>query len=143
MNSKLKLIQEPKWYQKGLSFKCTECGKCCSGAPGHVWVNEAEIETIAEHLNISKDMFIQKYLVQVGRRYSIRDLKEANYSCIFLKDNQCSIYKVRPKQCRTYPFWPDILKSQEHWRDEAQACEGIRDHYDKVPLSEIEEKIQS
>ena len=31
------------WYAAGLRFFCTQCGDCCSGAPGFVWVNEEEI----------------------------------------------------------------------------------------------------
>ena len=50
----LKVIHEDKsrdgqprdgkpWYAEGLRFKCTECGQCCTGAPGYVWVNEEEV----------------------------------------------------------------------------------------------------
>ena len=50
MNNKLSLIteqdQEP-WYKEGLRFKCTECGKCCTGAPGYVWVNKEEVAEMA------------------------------------------------------------------------------------------------
>ena len=28
---------------RGLRFECTQCGDCCTGAPGYVWVNKAEI----------------------------------------------------------------------------------------------------
>mgnify|MGYP003145583089 FL=1 len=39
--------QEP-WYRDGLHFSCTQCGNCCTGAPGVVWVDESEIKAIAE-----------------------------------------------------------------------------------------------
>ena len=35
-----------KWYQAGLRFGCTQCGNCCSGPPGYVWVNREEIRAI-------------------------------------------------------------------------------------------------
>ncbi|MCH7752933.1 MAG: YkgJ family cysteine cluster protein, partial [Planctomycetes bacterium] len=38
------------WYQDGLRFKCTGCGNCCTGSPGYVWVNQAEINALAAHL---------------------------------------------------------------------------------------------
>lgn len=31
------------WYAPGLSFTCTQCGNCCTGEPGVVWVSDEEI----------------------------------------------------------------------------------------------------
>ena len=31
------------WYAAGLQFGCTECGNCCAGAPGYVWISTEEI----------------------------------------------------------------------------------------------------
>lgn len=36
------------WYEDGLRFECTRCGKCCSGFPGFVWVNNEELQAIAD-----------------------------------------------------------------------------------------------
>lgn len=143
MNHPLKLIQPPKWYEEGLSFKCTGCGKCCSGSPGYVWVDDLEMEKLSKFLKISIDELKKRHLILVGDRYSIRDLKHANYSCVFLKDNQCSVYEARPSQCKTYPFWPNIMKSEKNWKSEAFACEGICDESPKVSLDEIEMKLNS
>ncbi len=144
MENKLKLIQDnPPWYKEGLNFKCTGCGKCCSGSPGYVWLLEDEITKIADYLKISKEDFCKKFLIQVGSRYSLRDLKHQNYSCIFLKDKQCSIYPVRPRQCQTYPFWPSVVNSSQSWEEEARECEGIRESSLTVSLEEIEEKLKS
>ena len=41
-------------------FKCTECGKCCTGE-GEVWVSEAECEAIADNLHISTADFLTQY----------------------------------------------------------------------------------
>ncbi len=35
------------WYRDGLAFTCTQCGACCTGAPGYVWVDAAEIAALA------------------------------------------------------------------------------------------------
>ena len=35
--------KEQPWYKDGLGFQCTQCGDCCTGAPGYVWINAAEI----------------------------------------------------------------------------------------------------
>ena len=39
-----------KWYADGLHFECTQCGNCCSGPPGYVWVTKQDIKAIARHL---------------------------------------------------------------------------------------------
>lgn len=59
------------WYQKGLRFKCTECGQCCTGAPGYVWVTEEEMSKMADFLKITKDLFKRKYTRQRDNRYAL------------------------------------------------------------------------
>ena len=55
------------WYKKGLKFECTQCGNCCTGAPGFVWVNKAEIDAMAGELGIaSVEEFENKYVRLVG-----------------------------------------------------------------------------
>ena len=41
-----RIVSEP-WFREGLKFACTGCGDCCTGEPGYVWVNKAEIEAMA------------------------------------------------------------------------------------------------
>lgn len=143
MNSKLRMIQKPSpWYEEGLPFKCTGCGKCCSGAPGYVWINEKEMDALANFLKVTLDELKSKYLIRVKNKYSIKDLKHANYNCIFLRDNKCTVYPVRPSQCRTYPFWPSIMRSKQTWDQEASLCEGIREEYPSVNADEIENKMK-
>ena len=38
------------WYKDGLQFTCTQCGDCCTGAPGVVWVTDDELREIADYL---------------------------------------------------------------------------------------------
>ena len=38
---------KPIWWEDGLSFSCTQCGKCCA-RPGSVFVNELEIKDLAK-----------------------------------------------------------------------------------------------
>ncbi len=135
-----------EWYSEGLSFKCTGCGKCCTGSPGAVWINEDETEAMAQHLNLSKEDFLNKYTRLIdGRRSlieSISPLDPTQHDCIFLKNKQCSIYQVRPVQCRTYPWWPDNLKSEKAWNKEAAHCEGIKtSDVEKVSLKVIKDSL--
>ena len=56
------------WYHAGLKFQCCQCGDCCTGAPGYVWVNKEEIEKLASLLNLEIAEFERRYVRQVGIR---------------------------------------------------------------------------
>lgn len=142
MSSKLKVVESEKpWYAGGLRFKCTECGQCCTGAPGYIWLNREEIKTIADFLRISVDDFSNKYLRWVKGRLSLRE-DSKTYDCVFLKDKKCEIYPVRPTQCRTFPWWPQNLKTEKDWQEAAKYCEGINPSAPLTPLDEIEQQRQ-
>jgi uncharacterized protein len=112
------------WYKDGLRFKCTACGDCCTGAPGYVWVNKAEIEALAAELGMEVAKFEHKYVRQIGVRKSLKEFK--NGDCVFFdgQTRKCKVYKVRPRQCRTWPFWDSNLRSPEAWAETCQACPG-------------------
>ncbi|MCH9617819.1 MAG: hypothetical protein SP4CHLAM5_11580 [Chlamydiia bacterium] len=134
-NSKL-----PMWIEdKGLPFKCTGCGACCTGSPGFVWLKETDITRIMDHLKIDRQTFLKTYCREVNGRYSLIE-DEENFDCIFLKENKCSLYHARPKQCRTYPFWNEVIEDKESWDSEQIHCEGIN-HKDGVyfPKQKIEQ----
>lgn len=130
-----------KWYKDGLRFKCTECGKCCTGKPGYVWISEEEIKQMAEHLNISIDLFKRKYTRLVHNQYSLIEKKRQDYDCVFLEGKRCTIYQARPKQCRAFPWWVENLESKEAWEEAAKDCEGINPEAPLVPFEEINSKI--
>jgi len=127
------------WYQKGLSFECTACGKCCTGTPGFVWVNEEEVADMANFLKISPAEFQRKYLRRVGGHFALVEMKK-NYDCVFLKEGKCLVYAARPTQCKTFPWWPQNLSSPEAWETVRQQCEGIQDEASLVNFETIEEQ---
>ena len=116
-----------KWYADGLHFTCQQCGKCCGGEPGYVWVNKPELREIAEFLKISETELRAEHTRRVGWRISLTE--KANGDCTFLQNEQnkreCLIYLVRPAQCRTWPFWNLNLADQSAWNRAAQRCCGI------------------
>ena len=116
-----------KWYQAGLNFECQQCGNCCSGAPGYVWVTKDEIKAIAEFLGRPKGTLTSDELRRVGLRHSLTE--KPGGDCVFLirKGGKvgCAIYSVRPKQCRTWPFWPDNLDSPDAWNETSADCPGM------------------
>lgn len=127
------------WYEKGLFFKCKNCGKCCYGFPGYVWISEKDIENISKFLKISKFLFLQKYTRKIGEKISLKELKGPNFECIFLKDKKCQIYSVRPYQCKSYPFWRENLKSKKHFEEYVlKNCKGAHDKSFKYSFEEIE-----
>jgi uncharacterized protein len=131
----------PPWYKNGLRFKCTECGQCCTGSPGYVWITSSEVEAMAEFLRISVEEFIQKYTRRIGNRISLKE-HSRTYDCVFLKGKKCQVYGVRPTQCRTFPWWAENLKTPDHWKQTAARCEGI-DHPNAplVSLGEIQKHL--
>ena len=122
-------IDRTVWYAEGLSFACTQCGNCCSGAPGYVWITKDDMLRMANYLNMSFNDFTRAYVRQVGNRFSLTE--RFNYDCVFLtRDNGkigCSIYPVRPMQCRTWPFWDENLKSRDAWNRASTRCPGMHD----------------
>ncbi len=136
----LKVIQDHStWYAQGLHFECTGCGQCCTGAPGYIWVNEEEIQNIAQFLNLAIEEFSRLYLRHVKGRLSLLELPKT-YDCIFLKDKKCQIYPVRPTQCQTFPWWPRNLKTEKDWQEAARFCEGIHKEAPLVPVETIEKQ---
>lgn len=130
------------WYKNGLPFSCTQCGKCCTGSPGYVWVNEAEMAEMAEFLKISIADFKKFYARRFGQKYLLIEKKSQNHSCIFYKDQKCQVYAVRPLQCRSYPFWKENVNSEKSWNLIAQECEGISTDAPLVTYETIEKWIQ-
>lgn len=118
-------MEEKPWYGEGLRFRCTQCGDCCTGAPGYVWVTNAEIEAIATELD-EPDLqrFERQFVRKVGIRKSLREFSDGD--CVFFdnKTRQCAVYNARPRQCRTWPFWDSNLRSPKAWQETCEVCPG-------------------
>ena len=114
------------FYERGIQFECTRCGKCCTGFPGFVYLSQPDMKSISDYLNMDKGVFAKKYVREVHvfheKRFSL--IEKRNYDCIFW-DKICTIYPVRPHQCRTYPFWKRHLVSLREWNKIEGFCPGI------------------
>ena len=145
MAMKLEVLRAEKtpWYADGLQFTCTQCGNCCTGAPGFVWISQEEIGRLANHLQLSIDEVTARYCRTVWGRISLIEHRNerGEHDCIFLKEERterkegdqtlvqtkrsCTVYPVRPLQCRTWPFWDSNLSDPAIWNNAAERCHGM------------------
>jgi len=114
--------EQSYFFDAGLYFECLQCGACCTGTPGTIYVSDREIDAIRQFLAIPAACLIQDHLYAFRDSYSIRE--HADGRCHFYEDG-CRIYPVRPHQCRTYPFWLSNLRSRKAWKKTAAQCPGI------------------
>lgn len=117
-------MDQKPWFKDGLRFQCSQCGDCCTGAPGHVWVNQEEIQNLSKQIGVDEDEFERKYVRRVGIRKSLVEFP--NGDCVFFngKARKCTVYEARPRQCRTWPFWQSNLRTEEDWRQTCEVCPG-------------------
>ncbi|MFM8930465.1 MAG: YkgJ family cysteine cluster protein [Gemmataceae bacterium] len=116
-------MTEP-WYAAGLSFTCTQCGNCCTGAPGYVWLQEGDAERIAAHLALPVEEVTLMHARKGHRGLTLRE--KNNGDCVYFEQGKgCVVYPVRPAQCRTWPFWESNLRSRKNWDSIAEGCPGI------------------
>ena len=105
---------------------CESCqGQCCTGESGSIFATKLEFENMAKFLEISMDDLKQDFLIKVGHRYSLSEVRyNESYDCIFYNrlNNGCKIYDVRPSQCRTFPFWDYFKNHPQELKDE---CPGV------------------
>ena len=125
------------WFREGLRFSCRQCGACCTGEPGHVFLRRGEAAAIASSLGMKEKDFRHLFARKAGGRTSLKE--ESDGRCVFYEEG-CLIYGVRPLQCRTFPFWLWNLARRENWDAVARECPGIgrEQHY---TFEEIEELV--
>jgi Fe-S-cluster containining protein len=134
-DSDLVKTEEEPWFSKGLRFKCTGCGECCTGSPGYVFLSIDDLERLAQHFSLSPEEFTAKYTYRVDDKISLID-RPGSPDCIFLEDKKCSVYEARPVQCRTFPWWIHFLKDRASWEEAGKRCEGI-EHPDAPTVSSL------
>lgn len=141
-----KTSHEAPWYEEGLKFTCSQCGNCCTGGPGYVWITGGEIALLAEHLKMTSEDVVEQYCRKIDGKFSLKEHRTPAglYDCVFLKETKvagrggsagndavghtiraCTVYPVRPLQCRTWPFWPENLASERAWDHSAKRCHGM------------------
>jgi hypothetical protein len=113
------------WWNDGLPFACTACGKCCHGRGdvAHVYVNYQERKRLAEFLELSLADFNRIYTRVEDNGH--RSLRFQDNHCIFLDGPLCTVHDAKPTQCRTWPFWEELLESEEAYKEQVlDFCAG-------------------
>jgi len=129
----------PAWYHSGLRFTCTQCGHCCTGEPGYVWVDDADLAAIAEYRGETIEQVRGLYSRWTPRGRTLRE--KANGDCIFYDKNAgCTVYAVRPPQCRTWPFWESNVADPEAWQATCEVCPGSG-RGELIPAEEITRRL--
>ena len=128
---------ENPWFADGLRFKCTGCGKCCTGSSGSVYVSQTDLSRLAAFFKQPVGSFVRTHTRMLHGRRALIDRRHSG-DCVFLEGKSCTVYDARPTQCRTYPWWFSNLRDAESWEEARQFCEGI-DHPTApvIPASEI------
>lgn len=76
------------WYGGGLEFTCTQCGNCCTGGPGFVWITKEEIVRLAEHLKITPEETVEQYCRKIDGKFSLKEQRNGDqFDCIFLRES--------------------------------------------------------
>ncbi|MGL4420967.1 MAG: YkgJ family cysteine cluster protein [Gemmataceae bacterium] len=128
------------WYQAGLRFECTQCGKCCTGEPGYVWMTPEEVTRMANFLGMPESEFVAVHTRKARGRVTLRE--KANGDCHFYDAKRgCTVYSVRPAQCRTWPFWESNLESEETWQRTEGNCPGSGQG-ELIPVEEITRRMK-
>jgi uncharacterized protein len=128
------------WYRDGLRFTCTQCGKCCTGAPGFVWVNDEELAALAKATKTPLDQFVPLYTRKAKGKVTLKE--KVNGDCVFYDHAKgCTVYKVRPRQCRTWPFWESNLETPEKWDHTESICPGSGEG-ELIPVEEIVRRLK-
>ncbi len=125
------------WYHEGLKFQCIECGNCCTGDPGHVWVSGAEIAAMALAMEVDVAEFESQCVRRLGNRKSLIELDRGDCVLFDLETRRCRVYEVRPAQCGTWPFWDSTLDTLADWEETCVVCPGCGQG-PVVPLAQIE-----
>lgn len=130
------------WFKRGLRFKCTGCGDCCTGAPGYVWVNGEEIRALAKVVGLLPDQFEVTFVRRVGVRRSLIEYDNGDCMMFDPETRRCLAYEARPRQCRTWPFWESTVDTPEAWEETCHNCPGCG-HGTLVSAKDILERVST
>jgi|FLOH01.1.fsa_nt_gi uncharacterized protein len=132
------------WWNDGLPFACTQCGKCCHahGEMDKVYVSYRDRTRLAEHFGVNLASFNRSYTRSEDSGH--RSLRFVDGHCVFLEGTVCSVHAAKPTQCGTWPFWEELLVSEETYRqDVMDFCPGSNAEGPVVSAASIRQQMES
>lgn len=112
------------------NYDCSRCRNCCKMYSGTV--PEKDLERDALYLNMSKEEFLDKYLVK--QDFS-EDYQTKHKPCDFLETNgECRLGECKPENCRKYPYTdqPERLQSLYSVLDAVEVCPIAFEIYERL-----------
>ncbi len=107
---------------------------------GFVWVNDAEVQAIADFRGEPVDEVLGLATRLTSRGRTLRE--KANGDCVYFdRTAGCTIYPVRPRQCRTWPFWASNVATPEAWQQTCEICPGSGQG-ELIPVEEITRRLK-
>lgn len=101
-------------------YDCSRCRNCCKMYHGSI--PKMDVFRAAEHMGLTEEQFIQKYLVEDKRE---NGYQTKNMPCDFLEsDGNCQLGDCRPESCKQYPYTdqPDRWASLYNVLDVIEVC---------------------
>lgn len=129
---KVNNMEQNDWYRNGLRFGCKQCGRCCTGEEGYVWVTEEEISQLAESLGLARIAFENSFVRSVHGKKSLIEFSNGDCVLFNAESKGCRAYQKRPAQCRTWPWWPQNLDRPNSWKKAAKFCHGCNNPNGKL-----------
>ena len=111
-------------------YDCSRCRNCCKMYSASI--PESDLRQDAEFLGLTKEQFIEKYLVksEMGTGYVTK-----NVPCDFMeKDGNCRLGDCRPESCKTFPYTdqPERLESLYSVLDVIEVCPVAFEIYERL-----------
>ena len=123
-----------------MSFKCEQCGRCCSDPSLILTITHRDILRLEFFLpdidlfkiltfyqaqgdvpSLEKRLMTPAIITDHGKVFLGLQKKEDN--CIFLEDNSCQIYESRPLICQSFPYTFQVRGDQIYWGYSTKAKE--------------------
>ena len=97
--------------EKKTSFKCNNCGYCCTDQSTQINMTLLDIKWLSDCTKMSvKELFLKEIVAFVPfirtENFSIFDVEFGmKRPCPLYKNNKCEAYDGRPMNCRIFPYW--------------------------------------
>lgn len=111
-------------------YDCNRCRNCCKMYHGSI--PETDLARDAEYMGLTKEEFIEKYLVKDDPENSYQT---KHVPCDFLEsDGNCQLGECRPESCRKYPYTdqPDRWSSLYSMLDVIEVCPVEFEIYERL-----------